>query len=427
MATTGRAAAPDLARGGMLLLIALANTTVYLYGREQSTGGFHPLDGSTLDRIVQALLITTVDLRVYPMFAFLVGYGLWMVHRRQLAAGRSARQARGILQRRNLWLIVFGAAHALLLWGGDVLGAYGFTGLVIVGLFLRRRDRTLWIWSAVGTVLLLALAALTALGALGALAGESVPESAGLPESAGADIALTGPVAAALARIAHWPLQVVVLQGPLGMVVPVAMLLGILAARHRLLEQPARHRRLLALLATGGIGIGTLGALPHALAHLGVIGGLQEVLWGFAPWQMVTGLLAGIGYVAVFGLLGALVDGRPAGRVRSAIEATGKRSMTSYLLQSVLCAPLLAAWGLGLGEHLHSTTMALVAIGVWLVTVVVAVQLERRGRRGPAETLLRALAYRRPRRGAGGSEAGGGAASARAVDGTAPGRPAADR
>lgn len=394
-ALTSRAVAPDLARGAMLLLIALANTTVYLYSSPRSSAGFQPLDGGILDRVVQFLLIITVDMRVYPMFAFLFGYGLWMVFRRQRRAGSSDREAARLLHRRNAWLIVFGAVHALLLWSGDILGAYGLCGLLIVALFLRRRDRTLLIGAGIGAALMAALAVLTAFGALATLTGAPTPAGAGNPETAGADIALADPLAAALARITAWPLQTVVMQGLLGMVVPASILLGIVAARHRLLEQPRRHLRLLTITASAGILIGWVGALPHALAHLGAIGGLQEVLWGFAPWQMLTGLAGGLGYVAGFGLLGARAEGRPPGPISVAVAATGRRSMTSYLLQSLLCAPLLAAWGLGLGNVLHSSTMLLFGIAVWLVTVGIAVWLERRGDRGPAESALRRLTYRR--------------------------------
>ena len=82
------------------------------------------------------------------------------------------------------------------------------------------------------------------------------------------------------------------------------------------------------------------------------------------------------------------------------MAATGKRSLSAYLAQSVVCAPVLAAWGLGLGAHLTSWTMALFAVGLWLATVVGCAALERAGLRGPAELLLRRLAYRdsgRPR------------------------------
>jgi uncharacterized protein len=78
-----------------------------------------------------------------------------------------------------------------------------------------------------------------------------------------------------------------------------------------------------------------------------------------------------------------------------AVAAVGKRSLSAYLTHSLIFAPILAAWGLGLGAHLSSATMALFAVGVWLVTVFAAYSLERRGLRGPAETLLRRLIYPR--------------------------------
>lgn len=73
----------------------------------------------------------------------------------------------------------------------------------------------------------------------------------------------------------------------------------------------------------------------------------------------------------------------------------GKRSLSCDLAHSLMFASLLAAWGLGLGEHLTSATMVLFAVGVWLVTVVGAYALERAGRQGPVETVLRRLVYRR--------------------------------
>ena len=42
LSTSSRALAPDLARGFMLLLIALANTPWYLYGSTTSTSSIHP-------------------------------------------------------------------------------------------------------------------------------------------------------------------------------------------------------------------------------------------------------------------------------------------------------------------------------------------------------------------------------------------------
>ncbi|QSB13850.1 DUF418 domain-containing protein [Natronosporangium hydrolyticum] len=380
----------------MLLLIVLANTVYYLYSRDHSGSSGHPLDGSAVDKVVQAVLIIGVDLRVYPMFAFLFGYGLVMLLRSQQRRGRSDQDARRLVQRRNLWLILFGAVHAILLWGGDILGAYGLTGLILVWLFLRRSDRTLLIWAGVGATLVFLLAALSTLEGVAILAGEETPSEVGgwitaiMTES----VATESVVAAALLRITMWPIQIFIVQGILGLVVPVSILLGIWAARRQILERPSEHRRLLWIVAVGGVAIGWAGAMPHALTHVGIFSGLEPVLSSFAAPQMLTGLACGLGYVAAFGLIGDRLAGRPLGRWAGAVSAVGKRSMTCYLAQSVLCAPLLAAWGLGLGAHLGSATMATYAVGVWLITVVYAVYLERAGKAGPAETLMRRLTGR---------------------------------
>jgi len=61
-----RALAPDLARGGMLLLIVLSNTGFHLWAASHGASGWHPVGGSALDRAVQLLMITVLDLRVYP-------------------------------------------------------------------------------------------------------------------------------------------------------------------------------------------------------------------------------------------------------------------------------------------------------------------------------------------------------------------------
>ncbi|GMA30014.1 DUF418 domain-containing protein [Litorihabitans aurantiacus] len=123
---------------------------------------------------------------------------------------------------------------------------------------------------------------------------------------------------------------------------------------------------------------------------------------GFVMLQTVTGMCAGLGYVALFGLLTVRIQrrGRAPGRVVWALQAVGKRSLSCYLAQSVLVAPLLSAWGLGLGAHLGSAGAAAIAVAVWLVILVGACALERAGRRGPAEVLLRRLSYPRARVGA---------------------------
>ncbi|WP_156760333.1 DUF418 domain-containing protein [Microbacterium karelineae] len=397
---TERSISPDLARGFALLFIALANTPFYLWGAEGSSmTSAHPGDGSLLDQIVQAVTIVAIDGRTYPLFAFLFGYGIVQLHCRQIAAGADERAARGLLQRRNAWLLVFGLVHAVLLWEGDVLGAYGLAGLIFVWLFLRRRDRTLlvWAWILLG---LLALGALISIPAAWALSMISLDPSTIAGPDLHAAQAQPDYLLSIGERAAFWP-AIVVGQGVIGLVVPIMILVAFWAARRGILEDPGAHLGLLRRTAFIGIAVGWLGGVPSLLVHLDVVALPLHASWMFAGLSAVTGAFAGLGYAALFGLIGAAIERRraaaPAPRrlgLTGAIAAVGKRSLSSYLMQSVLCAPVLAGWGLGLGGVMGSTEMALYAIGVWAVTLLLAAVWEARGWRGPAEILLRRLVYR---------------------------------
>ena len=86
-------------------------------------------------------------------------------------------------------------------------------------------------------------------------------------------------------------------------------------------------------------------------------------------------------------------------RIVEALRATGERSLSCYLAQSVVFVALLPAWTLGLGGTLGTAEATALGLLTWLLTVFGADALARRGRRGPAETLLRRLTYGRARRG----------------------------
>lgn len=394
-----RSLAPDLARGMMLLLIALANVSWHLWGHDSGLVSAHPLDGDGLDRVFQVLMIVAVDARIYPMFAFLFGYGMVQFHRSRIRRGLDEPVVRHMLWRRHWALLLFGLVHAALLFVGDILGAYGLAGLMLVWLFFRRRDLTVLIWAGFLVALLAFGAVLSLVSAAIVLA---VPEAAGGAGagaggfSIGAMRELTAGqenyLVSAGSRVLTWlvgtPAQLA------GLAIPACIMLGWVAARHRLLDDPAEHRRTLRRIAGIGIPIAWLGGLPGALAHMGVISLPGSVGWAFAALASVTGIAGGIGYAALFGLL-ALRWGDSASGLVQSVAAVGERSLSFYLFQSLLFAPLLSAWGFGLGARIGTTEALAIAAAVWLVSIPLAVILARQGRRGPFEAVLRRLTYGR--------------------------------
>ncbi len=148
-----RALGPDLTRGVMLLCIALANSHHFL-DAPRVLGGF-PRDAGPAGWAIA----TFVDGRAFPLFGLLFGYGVAQVARRRADRGRTA--VRRLLWRRAGALVAIGFCHAILLYVGDILAAYGV--LLALGAWaVVWRDRWLLVWA----VLFFALTALPAGGAL---------------------------------------------------------------------------------------------------------------------------------------------------------------------------------------------------------------------------------------------------------------------
>ncbi|MDE3724486.1 DUF418 domain-containing protein [Nocardiopsis sp. N85] len=384
-----RVPAPDLARGMMLLLIALAHVPWFIYDAPGGTALLHPTEGNLADRIAQALTIIVVDARTHTMFAFLFAYGIGQMYARQRTRGTSERDARRILRRRHLWMLVFGAVHAALLWQGDILGVYGLIGLVMLPLFFDRSDRTV----KIGVVVLLALGALFgALTLFFSLAADPVASAGGAADVQRLSISETDYLVSAAIRLPTWFLTL--FSGVLTLALPTAFLMGLLAARWRILEEPGRHLPLLRRVAFWGISVGWAVGAVFALQHVGVLS--PDHMAVTASAHFFTGIFTGVGYAALFGLIAHRVSARGT-RDRLPVRALvslGRRSLSGYLAQSLVFAPFLAAWGLGWGVHLSSWSAVLVAVAAWAATVAVAFLMDRAGVRGPAETLLRGLSYR---------------------------------
>ncbi|WP_017613932.1 DUF418 domain-containing protein [Nocardiopsis salina] len=401
----GRLLAPDFARGAMLLLILLSNTAFFLYAGDYTRSDEFPDPTGPADSVTQFLMTALLDVRIYPLFAFLVGYGIVQVFTRRQEAGLSEAEAAAQVRRRNLWLMVIGFVHALLLLATEVLAAYGLIGLVLCALFLRAGERRMRGWVIAGvSVLVVGLAAAVALFVAAHALDPAVTSGVPAVAEEGNRSTLSGSgeesyLVSAVFRVLTWGLLLLI--NVFGAVLPTAMLLGMWAARRRVIEEPRRHLRLLRTVAVGGFTIGLLGALPEALMLVGAwdpppFDGLTGAAAAVASWT--TGLAGGLGYVAIFVLAAERLtrSGRVPGPV-GAVSALGKRSLSGYLTHSVVMVPVLSAWGLGLGAHLTSATTALFAFGLWLATVVAAALMERRGLRGPCEVALRRLMQgRRP-------------------------------
>ncbi|GLZ79372.1 hypothetical protein Afil01_41790 [Actinorhabdospora filicis] len=379
-----RALAPDLARGAMLLIIALANVAGVVFAGEPGVD----TSPNGPEGVLNFLMFELVHARGYPVFAVMFGYGLVQLARRQDTSGATRAETRKVLLRRNAWLVAFGVVHAALLFYGDFLGAYGIVGIALTLLLLRRGDKfhriVLWLW-ALTMIEMTVLAVITWIQITGASGDTGITTKLIGSMSTGDFFAAMGH------RLAEWP-------GHTLTVVPFAMIawLGMWAARRRVLEDPGAHLKLLRRTAVIGLGFAIAGGLPNALIAAGWLrtsesaASLASLVYGG------TGMFAGPGYVALFGLI-ALRLGQRRGRVTNALVALGQRSLSGYLFQSIAWTVLLMPYGLHLADRTPSPAFAgvVIAVAVWLASVLLARWLDLRGSTGPAEKLLRRLTYGR--------------------------------
>ena len=129
----------DVLRGFAILGIFLVNTlnfSLYIFLKEPTKAA---LFTSEADNWVHYFVSAFLEGKFYSLFSLLFGIGFTIILYRNQAAGRNGLT---IFYRRLFVLLIFGLAHALLLWDGDILVLYALIGMFLP-LFRNFSDRTL--------------------------------------------------------------------------------------------------------------------------------------------------------------------------------------------------------------------------------------------------------------------------------------------
>ena len=409
--------APDVARGFMLLLIALANAPfwmVLLRTRAEVTGA---------DAVWMGLRAAFVDHRSYPLFAMLFGFGLATMARRRIEAGprstaavaadadpavahastaaatartgaggiSAARRAapaagaRRLIRRRGLWMLVFAAVHGALFMG-DIIGAYALIAVVLAGPIAGRGRRTQAVIGGLSAAVCLGY--MLYIGWFLSVGGVTVGTAGAAGGGVVGGIAemLRGPLYPAVSLVLWAGGTMVTILTSLTLP---AALLGVRLADTDLLTRPDRHRRALLVGGATALAVGAVGALPRVLPSLGV-GVPARVTVVASALDVATGMVGACGWLALLAAWAGPGTGTPLHGARRLLSAVGRRSMSVYIGQSLLFAlvfGLLARCG---ASAPHQTTAALIGVAVWAVLAGACAWMERSGRtRGPLEILLR--------------------------------------
>jgi uncharacterized protein len=354
---------PDLARGFMLLFIALAHGHLFIF----STGEI-----AFTDQLTVFARQVFIDGRAFPLFAILFGYGLHQVWKRQEIKGNSWSDIKKIFRRRGAWMLVIGFFHATFFLA-DIIGVYGFIALLFAGLFLRLSNRNMIIVAVFFLIL------------VGVFAPDMPRGFDSLNDEVVNSATIEDPIEAAMTRMFDWMFYTPVLSYQ---VIP-GVLMGILVARFQIIDHPKSHRKFLISAALFGLFISTVGGMPMALMSSLFWTNYNEV-WEVLAKSLhtITGYAGGVGWTALIGLLVIKLEGK-SGSVTKAIAALGQRSLSFYLFQSIVFVLVLAPYAGGLGGKIGQLESDLIAVFIWLLSVLVANYMESRSKRGPFETFLR--------------------------------------
>ncbi|MFD0587215.1 DUF418 domain-containing protein [Paenibacillus sp. GCM10027627] len=370
-----RAVSLDLARGATLLLIVLAHAPLYLYMAEP--GIMHRVEsGNSFDHIVNLFGMFIIDNRARAMFAVLLGYGLVLAFRNQVAKGKSDKEAAKTIRRRSLYLIGFGAILLIFIGGQDILVAYGVAGLLVSWL-LSREIKTLIRTFIIVTLFFIIL----------------TPTLWGFFLQANGDYGFATSISSTdtylnsmITKLITFPFIPVMIHFMLP-ILP-SVLLGMWMARYQVLTKPEQPLKSLYFIAIPGLAISLLGAVPLSL--IGNVWHPSYFTAGLASGlHMITGIVGGLAYTAIFGIIGAKL--KKSGRLSLSFIALGKRSLTFYVWNETLLVLFLSPVALDLGGHVGNGAAAVIAVGIWVFSILVASILEKKNWNGPLEILLRRL------------------------------------
>jgi uncharacterized protein len=353
-----RLVALDVLRGFALFGILLVN--MLDFSGSALRMGTLGMRGSPIDQFIDIGIVFFAMTKFYLLFSFLFGVGFAVQMRRAESGGRPFV---GFYLRRLVILFIIGAAHAILLWEGDILHLYALAGLLL--LLVRH----------LSTRVLLALALLIASAGLifFGMASDTHQVSS-LMDAESIRLFSTGTYGD-LVNYRFNQETVLDIQVPM---VLVMFLVGLAVGRDGLLDQPERYKPFLRRWWKWALLVGlTLNA---------------SMLLGYEmgnAWFVSIGVHIGAPALGFVYLSAVLLN---AEKLRWLAPA-GQMALSNYLSHSLICTTLFYGYGLGWYDRLSPLTTTLLVILIFGAQVIVSDLWMQRYRFGLMEWLWRSLSY----------------------------------
>ena len=393
-----RIASLDFIRGVAVMGILAANIVAFgqPFAAYTYPGAFLTEHDRAADLMWVAQFVL-IDGKMRALFTLLFGAGLYLFLEKAWEKGSGIRLQVG----RLLWLGLFGAAHFVFLWKGDILLLYASCGLVAL-LFVRMEPPNQLILGLIGYI----IGALIYLGAAWSMeaanSGTFLPagEQASDLQQSMLDTKqrnLDDSLADAAPIIAgDYPAFVSSNLEGLGQgllswleTLPL-MLVGMALYRMGFFEGAFARRKLIFWGLVGIIGGGLVQlwiawrALEDGLTYYGTLA-------AFTGWALFPRLAMSLGLLALLTVIGS----RGPGWLHGRIAAAGRAAFTNYLGTSILMLFVFHGWALGLFGKLTRGELYLVVLATWAIMLLWSKPWLDRFRYGPFEWLWRCLTYGR--------------------------------
>ncbi len=384
----------DILRGIALLGVLIANIWLWFSGiwflfpeyREQ-------LIRLSLDSVVFSGIAVFVSGKAVSTFSFLFGLGFAV---QMVRAEERGVPVAPVYRRRLGVLLLFGLAHGIFLWYGDILATYALLGFLLL-LFRKRTDRTLLIWAAILLVAVpLVMGAIPLVMSL--FAGEMPPpETAAMAELRASALAAfqSGVPSQVIAENLRMMALFYISPKAFWMLLSLGLfLLGLYAGRRRVFENVEAHREGFRQLAVWGVTVGLL--CSFALLALNIrfpsetMNAVPRLMLLLTALSIFATVPLAFGYIATVTLL---VQRSEWQRRLSVFAPVGRMALTNYLSQTVICLLIFYGYAGGLIGRVGPAASLVIALLIIGMQMAWSPWWLARFHFGPAEWLWRTLTY----------------------------------
>jgi uncharacterized protein len=374
-----RIASIDILRGVALFGILLVNVLGFNASFFDFGGYYNHLPDEFQQRFYNVFISLTADKFIF-IFSFLFGYGINIQYNRFQERGGNFNR---FFTRRMLLLALFGAAHILFLWAGDILFLYAIAGFVILLLY---KLSTKWqivfavffyffigIWLTFGVSLNLPDAmSSTCTGCL---------DKVRIVYAEGNYFECLS-----LRLYEYFAFRNINTFYYLPKIIGLTMF-GFIASKYNFHKSVVKYRLKWSLALLVIAGIGTIIYFEYEK--------VVDFSSSYANAIYMTAYELMNVFVAFTYILLVMIisSGQSVAKFLKPLALMGRASLTNYLMQSLLLSIVFYGWGFGQFGQIKVTSVEFIALGVFLIQLIINLIWFRNYKQGPLEKLWRKWSY----------------------------------